>query len=66
MTVWDAVGFHMGHVSGSLGPGAKIDAVFSVESNSYMGKPRLQLNLRDLQSAQVGEVQQPLPAASGQ
>lgn len=58
--VWDAVGFHMGHLNKGLGQGALIDAVYSVELNLYMGQKRLQLNLRDLQSAR----DEHLPAAA--
>ncbi|HEY3289276.1 MAG TPA: single-stranded-DNA-specific exonuclease RecJ [Anaerolineae bacterium] len=46
--LWQAVGFHMGDRADELRVGSKVDVVFQLEVNEYMGERRLQLRLVDI------------------
>ncbi len=46
--VWDAIGFGLGEFWPAIPAGARIDAVYTLEFNTWNGMTRLQLNLKDL------------------
>jgi single-stranded-DNA-specific exonuclease len=46
----EAIGFNMGELSQSYEAGDAVDAVFTMEINSWNGSERLQLNLKDIKT----------------
>lgn len=46
----EGIGFNMGELAGAYKTGDAIDAVFTLEVNSWNGTDRLQMNLRDMKS----------------
>ncbi len=47
-----AIGFGMGHMTGLLRQGSRIDAAFGLDINTYMGNESVQLLLKDLKIRQ--------------
>jgi single-stranded-DNA-specific exonuclease len=47
----DGIAFGMGDRSSSVGQG-KVDLIFQVQENNYMGRKSIQLNIRDLRQSQ--------------
>ncbi len=47
---WDAIAFRLGEWYGRLPP--RVDLAFTLESNEFNGTKRLQLNVRDIRSAE--------------
>ncbi len=45
---YDCIGFYMGHYTSKLKKGDKIDLVFSLEINEYMGNKKIQFLLKDI------------------
>ena len=45
---WDAIGFRMGHLWPPERRLERIDAVYSLEFNTWNGRTNLQLNLKDI------------------
>ncbi|HLA05891.1 MAG TPA: single-stranded-DNA-specific exonuclease RecJ [Anaerolineales bacterium] len=50
-TMFDAIGFRMGHLRSSLP--ARVDVMYQFESNEYNGRTSLQLNLKDIKATGV-------------
>ena len=44
----EAIGFNLGHLSPQLPPGCKVDVAFQLGKNTWNGRQRLQLKLKDL------------------
>ena len=49
--VWDAIGFQMGHRWPPKNRLTKVDAVYTLEFNTWQGRTNMQLNLKDIQPA---------------
>lgn len=50
----DGIGFGMGELVKVYQPGHRVDALFALEINTWMGVDKVQLNLRDLRPSDVG------------
>jgi hypothetical protein len=52
----EGIGFNMGELMGKYAIGDAIDAIFSLEVNTWNGTDRLQLNLRDIKACVYAEL----------
>lgn len=50
---FDSIGFRLGHLQASLP--ARVDVIYSFESNEYNGRTSLQLNLKDVKAAGLAD-----------
>ena len=48
---FDAIGFRLGHLHPGLPAGTLVDLMYTFETNEYMGRSSLQLNLKDVKLA---------------
>ena len=48
---YDAIGFRLGHLQPNLPAGTMVDLMYTFETNEYMGRSTLQLNLKDVKLA---------------
>ena len=48
---YDAIGFRLGHLLPNLPAGTMVDLMYTFETNEYMGRSSLQLNLKDVKLA---------------
>ena len=48
---FDAIGFRLGHLHPVLPAGTLVDLMYTFETNEYMGRSSLQLNLKDVKLA---------------
>ncbi|RME40795.1 MAG: single-stranded-DNA-specific exonuclease RecJ, partial [Caldilineae bacterium] len=51
--LWDAIGFRMAAQWGGLAQGARVDAVYNLEFNTWNGRTAMQLNLKDLRLSEA-------------
>ena len=49
--MWDAIGFGLGELWPSIPRGTRLDAVYTLEFNTWNGTTRLQLNLKDIRGS---------------
>ncbi|MBI3738867.1 MAG: single-stranded-DNA-specific exonuclease RecJ [Chloroflexi bacterium] len=52
-TAFDSIGFRLGHLQSTLP--ARVDVIYSFESNEYNGRTSLQLNLKDVKAAGLAD-----------
>ncbi len=50
---FDAIGFRLGSLLPNLQPGARVDVMYTFETNEFNGRTSLQLNLKDVKMAGV-------------